>query len=243
MSPDPTAAAVEVPVAEVRELLAAADRRLLGDTIAVDDDDWRAGTELPGWTRAHVATHIARHADAFARVADGLTTGTEQAMYPGDRDAEIQSGAGRSGLEIQTDLDTSAGRLAEAFDRIDRADAWVRPVTVRNGLRMPARLLVGGRLFEVVIHHLDLHLGLAVDDIDARTAEVCLRWVGRRQSGRAGYPGLRLEPDDCAPIVVGDPAPATAPVRGPANRMLGWLARRSGTDGLQDAPADLPGLG
>ncbi len=240
---DPTATTTEVPVAEARESLAAADRRLLGDTIAVSDADWRSDTALPGWTRAHVATHLARHADAFSRLTEGLVAGRQESMYPGDRDAEIEAGAGRNGLEIQTDLDTSAGRLAAAFDRLDRAGGWDRPVTLPKGNRLPAGLLPSARLFEVVVHHLDLQLGLEVDDIDDRTAELCLRWVCRRQAGRDDFPALRLQPEGRAPITLGRPSPDTTPVRGRANRLLGWLTGRSGTDGLQDAPADLPGLG
>src|SRR3954451_11927657 len=70
-----TSTAEDPTVTEVRELLAAANRRLLGDTIAVDHADWRAPSGLPGWTRAHVATHLARHADAITRLADWAATG------------------------------------------------------------------------------------------------------------------------------------------------------------------------
>ena len=58
-APSPAATQLET----LRELIRAATQRLLGDTISVADDQWRAPSRLPDWTRGHVATHIARHAD------------------------------------------------------------------------------------------------------------------------------------------------------------------------------------
>lgn len=46
---------------------------LLRDTISVTDDQWRGGpSRLPGWSRGHVATHLARNADAFTRLVNGV---------------------------------------------------------------------------------------------------------------------------------------------------------------------------
>ncbi|HEY9290634.1 MAG TPA: maleylpyruvate isomerase N-terminal domain-containing protein, partial [Microlunatus sp.] len=134
---------------DVRSLLAGAHRNLLGDTIAVSDADWKAPSELPGWSRAQVATHIARHADAFYRLADWALTGVEQEMYPDGRDVQIDAGAGRTGLEIQTDLDTSAGRLDEQLEKLAEEDALDRTVRLRDGSTAAARLLPYGRLCEV----------------------------------------------------------------------------------------------
>jgi maleylpyruvate isomerase len=237
-----TVTAEDAEVTEVRELLAAANRRLLGDTIAVDDADWRADSRLPGWSRGHVATHLARHADAITRLADWAASGVEQQMYPRDRNAEIDAGADRNGLEIQTDLDTSADRLSDAFDRVAEADAWDREVRLRDGSPIPARLLPSCRLFEVVVHHLDLDLGLTIDAVDERTAEWCLRWAAVRQGRRQGYPSIRMTTDAGSTISIGAADDTTIEVAGPANRLLGWLTRRSGTDGLRGELVELPGL-
>lgn len=231
-------------VAWVRSLLAAADRRLLGDTISVEDAAWRADSRLPGWTRGHVATHIARHADAFSRLADWARTGTEQQMYPGDRDAEIEAGAGRNALEIQTDLDTSAGRLGTEFDAVADARAWDRIVRLRDGREIKAGLLPAGRLVEVVVHHLDLDIGLTTDDVDEPAAEAALDWCAFRQAGRDGYPALRMITDggrtyDFGPRHQED----VITISGPANRLLGWITRRSGSDGLDGPIPELPGFG
>lgn len=50
---------------EVRHLVSHTTARLLGDTISVSDEGWRAASRLPRWSRGHVATHVARNADAF----------------------------------------------------------------------------------------------------------------------------------------------------------------------------------
>lgn len=231
-------------VAWVRSLLAVADRRLLGETISVEDAAWRAASRLPGWTRGHVATHIARHAEAFTRLANWARTGTEQQMYPGDRDAEIEAGAGRNALEIQTDLDTTAGRLGSEFDAVAGACAWDRIVRLRDGREIKARQLPAGRLLEVIVHHLDLDIGLTPEDIDEDAAEAALDWCAFRQAGRPGYPRLRLitgagRTYDFGPRHQDD----VITISGPANRLLGWITRRSGADGLDGRIPELPSFG
>lgn len=231
-------------IAEVRSLLAAADRRLLGDTISLADDQWRAASLLPGWSRGHVATHIARHGEAFARLAKWARTGVEQQMYPGDRDADIEAGAGRSGLEIQTDLDTTAGLLAEAFDVVSEAGAWNVIVRLRNGQDVPARALPAGRLTEVCVHHLDLGIGLTATDIDQRSAEIALGWCASRLSRRQDYPRLRVTTESGTAYDFGsrdreDPIA----ISGPANRLLGWITGRCDAEGLQGQIPELPSFG
>ena len=42
------------------------------------------------------------------------------------READIEAGSGRSGLELQIDLDTTAGRLGDAFEALDHDEALGR---------------------------------------------------------------------------------------------------------------------
>lgn len=241
---DQTANETASEITHVRSLLAAADRRLLGDTIALSDDDWRAPSRLPGWTRGHVATHLARHAEAFARLASWARTGVEQPMYPTDRDAAIEAGAGRNGLTIQTDLDTATGLLDKEFDAVTDTAAWARPVRLRDRQGLPAARLPAGRLAEVIIHHVDLDVGVAVADLDQPMAEVALGWCAFRVAPRPGFPRLRLTTGcgrayDLGPQAGGD----VVEVGGPANLLLGWITGRSGTDGLEGNVPELPSFG
>jgi maleylpyruvate isomerase len=221
---------------ELHHLVASATQRLLGDTITVADDQWRAPSRLPGWSRGHVATHLARQADALARVIGGARAGTPVPMYdtPEQRDAEIAAGAARSGLELQIDLDTSAGALSELFEAVAQEKTWDQVVELRHGTRAPVRLLPLARMAEVVLHHVDLDVGIDVDDIDEPTAAWLLEWLALRLSSRRDFPKLRLLSDSGESRMVGTEGDVVE-VRGGSAQLLGWLSGRSGGDTLQGA--------
>jgi maleylpyruvate isomerase len=220
----------------LRGLVRTATQRLLGDTILVTDDQWRAPSRLPDWTRGHVATHLARHADAIVRLARWARTGERHDMYPSPehRVNEIEAGAGRSGLDLQIDLDTSAGRLSSAFDELDAADTWDGVVEMRGGLQVPARLLPLPRLLEVVIHHVDLDIGYEITDIDTQTAEWLLEWCSFRLQDRDDFPSLRLTSDSGFTLAVGSVGEPVA-VTGSSANLLGWLTRRTNASAVTGA--------
>ena len=64
----------------------------------------------------------------MVRLTEWARTGERQDMYASaeQREADIEAGAGRSGLELQIDLDTSAGRLDEAFEALDQTRPGTR---------------------------------------------------------------------------------------------------------------------
>jgi maleylpyruvate isomerase len=227
----------------LRGLVRTATQRLLGDTILVTDEQWRAPSRLPDWTRGHVATHLARYADALCRLAQWARTGERQAMYPSleHRASEIEAGAGRSGLDLQIDLDTSAGRLSSAFDEIEAANAWDAVVEMSRGLRVPARLLPLARLLEVAIHHVDLDVGYEITDIDTQTTEWLLEWCAFRLRDREEFPQLQLISDSGFTTAIGSAGDPVA-VSGSSANLLGWLLGRTdasavtGGDGLRLPP-------
>jgi maleylpyruvate isomerase len=212
----------------LRGLVRAATQRLLGDTILVTDEQWRAPSRLPDWTRGHVASHIARHADGIVRLAQWALTGKRLDMYPSPehRANDIEAGAGRSGLDLQIDLDTSAGRLDAAFDELDGVNAWDAGVEMRGGLKVPARLLPLARLLEVVIHHVDLDIGYEITDIDVQTAEWLLEWCAFRLRDRDDWPKLQLTSDTGFTTTVGSAGEPVA-VSGSSTDLLGWLMGRT----------------
>ena len=224
----------------LRGLVTTATQRLLGDTILVSDEQWRAPSRLPDWTRGHVATHVARHADGVVRLAQWALTGKRLDMYPSPehRANDIEAGAGRSGLDLQIDMDTSAGRLSAAFDEIDGAEAWDATVEMSRGLKVPARLLPLARLLEVVIHHVDLDIGYEITDIDTQTVEWLLEWCAFRLRDREDFPRLELTADSGFTTVVGSVGEPVA-VSGSAAQLLGWLLGRNdgsavtGADGIR----------
>jgi maleylpyruvate isomerase len=61
--------------------LAAATGRLLATATALGDAQAREPSLLPGWTRGHVLSHIARNADGMVNLLNWARTGTETPMY------------------------------------------------------------------------------------------------------------------------------------------------------------------
>lgn len=220
-------------LARLRALLGDATARLLGDTIGVPEDDWRGPSLLPGWSRGHVATHIARQGDALVRLTEWARTGERQDMYssPEQRESEIEQGALRSGLDLQVDLDTSARRLEQAFEAVDEADVWDAVVEMRGGLQGPVRILPLARLLEVTLHHVDLGTGYRLEDVDAATADWLLEWCAFRLRGRDEFPRLQLT-SDTATVTLGSSGGLRV-VRGSSPHLLGWLTGRCDDRALQ----------
>lgn len=222
-----------------RQLLVEATQRLLGDTMELTDDQWHSPSTLPGWTRAHVATHLARNADGMAGVVRGLLAGETVHMYPSReaRNDAIAAGADREALELQVDLDSSATRLEEAFDEVED---WSVPVEMHPGKPLDhVEQMIGHRMVEVVIHHIDLDCGVGFDDIDPEVAHVALeRFVGKFRD-RDDAPALRLEPSDGEVLMTSDESPV--PVSGSSAALLGWISGRTDASTVTGATGvDLP---
>jgi maleylpyruvate isomerase len=158
-------------------------------------------------------------------------------MYRSDdeRNEQIEGGSARTGLDLQIDLDTTAGSLDEAFDALETADAWDAVVELRGGTEVPARLLPLARLGEVVLHHVDLDIGYDISDVDPDTAGWLLEYVGWRLAGRDGFPPLELRIDGGSATRVGPPSDSATEVRGSSPALLGWLTGRTGADSIQGA--------
>ena len=72
-----------------------ATSRLVRTADALTDAEAAGPSLLPGWTRGHVLTHLARNADALVGLVDGALTGVAAPMYPSveARAADIEAGA------------------------------------------------------------------------------------------------------------------------------------------------------
>lgn len=219
------------PVETVRKRKLEATQRLLGDTIGMGDEDWRAASLLPGWTRAHVAAHVCRGADALVRLVSATLRGLATPLYPRPdrRFAEIERGVDRSGLQIQIDLDTSAGELNRTLDLVTD---WSTPVELLDRSLTLAQVPLA-RLQEVVLHHLDLNCGFTVDDLDPVPARWLLQWhVALRHPPHGRR--LVVESDSGVSASLGDEGPAVE-VRGTDAHLWGWLTGRTGPDAVDGA--------
>ena len=208
---------------------------LLKEVSTLDDAEIGLPSRLPGWTRAHVVTHLARNADALVNLLTWARTGIEHPMYASraDRDADIEEGSRRLAHVIREDLIAACERLDEATGRMTGAD-WQASIAHRTGRVFPAGEVPLMRLFEVCVHLVDLDLGVGFEDLRADHLEVLL--------DSAVYPHLRHtegEPVDVR-VELSDgrqrnwrilvPAAAgSSEISGPLSTMVAWFAGRSRT--------------
>ncbi len=219
----------------VRKRIAEATQALLGDTIVLSDAEWRGPSRLPGWTRAQVATHIARSADGMRRVALATLEGRQRPIYPSDsrRLSDLELGADRSGLDLQIDLDTSAGALDAAFSQITD---WLVVVRLPIG-DLPLSALALARFHEVVLHHIDLDTGYTRDRLDPVAASWLLQWAAHWLRTKPGMPSVELESESGVIERIGE-GDQRLRVCGTDIALWSWLTGRAngdavdGSDGL-----------
>ena len=231
---DPAAAA-----AELNGRLRGATERLLRTAAELSDDQVREPSLLPGWSRGHVVTHLARNADGLGNLLIWARTGTETPMYatPEAREEGIEAGAGRSAAGLLADLEDAAAGFAAEAQRLGDAD-WAAEVQGAQGRWHAAWYTLWRRLSEVEIHHVDLDAGYGSADWPARFAAQRLANTAH-DFARPDCPHVTLRaPESDAEYVIGtgDGEPALI-VAGPTPELLAWLIGRSDGAGLTADPA------
>ncbi|POM24928.1 mycothiol-dependent maleylpyruvate isomerase [Actinomadura rubteroloni] len=198
---------------------------------------------LPGWTAAHLLTHLARNADALGNLVEWATTGVETPMYPGgpaQRAADIESGVHREPRAILADFADSAVRLSARLDALPD-EAWTRTVHTPQGDAMPAAVIPWLRVREVWIHAIDLNTGATFADLPGDLATTLLDDVVSRLAAQPDCPALILRPGTGTALVTRPDAADAAEVAGTTAALLGWLTGRTTGAGLGPEPLpDLP---
>jgi maleylpyruvate isomerase len=171
-----------------REWMTTGTALFLGAVDRLGDDEFTAGSPLPGWTRAHVVAHAHFNALALCRLASWAATGTEQRMYASveQRNAEIAEGAGLPAAELRARVHGSAAELAAALDGLS-AGAWQHEVLTAQGRTVPATEIPWMRAREVCVHAVDLDAGVTFADLPpAFTAALVGEVAARRAAGDEG---------------------------------------------------------
>jgi maleylpyruvate isomerase len=219
--------------------VARSDERLLATARELDI---AAPSLLPGWTRGHVITHIARNADGYVNLLTWARTGVETPMYASfeRRNEEIVEGAGRP-LDVQlADLEASAARFAAAVDAMT-PPAWDAQVRHMTGRILTPGQVMWARWREIEVHHVDLNARYRPADWPEAFTLPLLREVVADFAGWES--GLTASAEDLAFEAVIGAAPAPITVRGPARAIAAWLIGRSTGDALRTEPAgQLPAL-
>lgn len=225
------------------EALVASTHSLQRSLAELGDDEVRAASLLPGWTRGHVLTHVARNADAMVNLATWARTGVETPMYASreERDATIEAQSNRSAAELVDDVSSSHARLMHALESM-ASDHW--QVSLRWGAQDregEAWLIPSLRRTEVEVHHVDLGVDYTPahwpeDFVEALLSDVAADFTAR------GAPGFVLVGnDDEGRWTVGS---GGLEINGPPPALLGWLIGRTDGTGLYaegDAPLPSPG--
>jgi maleylpyruvate isomerase len=213
----------------------------------LSDTQAREPSLLPGWSRGHLLTHLARNADGLRNLLVWARTGVATPQYPSwdAREAAIEEGSGRSAAELAADLEQAAAGFADEAASLPAA-AWDRLVRGFTGPEHPAWYTLFRRLIEVEFHHVDLGSGYAPPDWPARFVADELEGVIRQFAARDDVPACVLEVTGTGQrLLLGPVAAAGAQtpvtVAGPGCWLLAWLTGRdAGTRLSVSAPPDGP---
>jgi maleylpyruvate isomerase len=199
---------------------------------------------LPGWTRAHVLVHLARNATGLRNLLLSGRTGEALRMYasPESREADIRSGIGRPDDVILADLEhASTAFLVEAEGMpVERIEALVAFTSgAPDAPLVNARDIVGLRLSEVEVHHVDLDAGYEFADTPLELAGELLQMFMTRLAKQGCRFRLILDGDKGSPMTI---ETAASPVlRGAPGPALAWLTGRS-IQGMRTDGHPLPTL-
>ncbi|MCW2885289.1 MAG: maleylpyruvate isomerase [Streptosporangiaceae bacterium] len=208
--------------------LDAATERLLTTAARLSDEDMRAPSRLPGWSRGHVAAHLSRNADSCWNLLEWARTGREIPQYESARRREddVALGSGRPAAQQLDDLRESAARFARQARTLPES-AWHATVRALHGWEHPAWFTVYRRWREVEVHHADLDAGYSradwPDPYVGWELTATLAWLTERGGLAAG----RVRATDAdLDVRLGD----GPEISGPQRELLGWLmGRTSGT--------------
>lgn len=165
------------------DLLEALDAAAAGFTLRLQDapdDAWGRPTPCSDWDVRALVTHVI----GGNRMAVGLLGGSphEQVL------SELQRLGVVMGEDIVATYEESVAEQRAAFRRPGALDATVNHVIGD----IPARMLLGFRIADLLVHSWDLARGLGVDDtLDPEVVAVVWRFAepmaeGMRASGRFG---------------------------------------------------------
>jgi len=223
-----------VPTQDERAALGESLARVLATVEALPDDAFPRPSRLPGWSRAHVAAHLAASADSRVRLLAAARAGEVGRQYDGEegRRRGIEAGAARPPGEIRAELRAAFDRLLEAVAR-HPADRWDAPGHWLEAGEYPVRRAVPSMWREAELHHVDLDAGYGPADWPDTFVRGQLRDLVRTLSARPGAPAVTLAlPGET--LRIGDGAGLT--VAGAEREAFAWLTGRGTGHGLRATP-------
>ena len=131
--------------ADLSARLTAACQAVAATAAGVTDVDARAPSLLPGWTRGHVLTHLARNADGLRNLLSWARTGIETPQYASaaERDAAIAAGR-RPAAELRADVEAADAAFAAEAASLRAADWDAQVHGLRGQIIRPGTRCGGG---------------------------------------------------------------------------------------------------
>lgn len=218
--------------AELTDRLERAADTFAAKISSLSDDDVRAGTELPGWTRGHLLAHVTHVSNAVARQAEYALRGELIEFYDGGqggRTQAIEMAAGHSADEHRADIAAAFTRALTVLGSLT-PDQWQLPISYRDGVVMDGALAYWR---ELVIHLADLQVGRGPE---TWSKEFCLYLIDFLAVRVPADTRLKLLPLALPPLTVGDGDNAVS-VSGMLTDIAAWLAGRTPTMGSLRAEA------
>ena len=186
---------------------------------------------LPGWTRAHVVAHVARHALGTSRALHGLASGERLPVYdsPEQRNADIDATAALGDGELRELSFAACDLWKEAIASVTDWDGLMERVP--GGPSFSAEECIDMRWREVEIHHADLDAGYTAADWPPAFTTYLLGYVA---ADRTEDLTLRTPTRE---LTVGAGGPV---VDGSETDLTWWLLGRGRGEGLS---GEVPTLG
>ena len=202
------------------------------------DEDVKAPSALPGWTRGHVLAHLAGITNAMARQLEYAARGETVELYDGGMDGRnkaIGMAAGHSADAHRADLDAGLDRALKAFDALEAGSGWKVRIAYRGGVVLDGGLALWR---ELVIHTADLGTGFGPETWSRPFCEHLFDFLAARVQ-----PGdkLVLQPLGLPPRTLGSGGTSTV-ISGMITDIAAWLAGREPSLGSLRASAAADGV-
>ncbi|CAN5361380.1 maleylpyruvate isomerase family mycothiol-dependent enzyme [soil metagenome] len=221
---------------QVLEWMKEGEARFLAQLDGLTDDELRADSALPDWSRAHVAAHVARNAEAVARLLTWARTGEPTSMYPDTetRNRDIELSARQEPEALRADVGRTSAQFDDDISTLPE-QAWTARVQTMQGREIRASAVPWMRVREVWLHLVDLGSGVLVESWPGDLVDAVLDEVTATMSGREDAPSWLLRATDRDRDWQVGPGGGDLPqqeVSGTAANLLAWLTGRSTGEGL-----------
>lgn len=230
-------------LADSRRWTASGTALIAGLLAEMEEGAYGADCLLPGWSRRHLIAHLANNAVALGNLVHWAATGEVTPMYTSvekreadiERDAQLDEDAlTRRFIECAEDLGAAMARLAP--------DDWRAQVHTIRGEAIEASVIPWLRAREVMIHAVDLDLGVDFDDLPPEFLTALCADICTRRTSMGGDPPMLLRAGDSPGEWSIGTGASTVRVAGSRGAIAAYLAGR-GTAGVTAEPGDVPVLG